>query len=92
MGVVPCCLSEWFFLGGGVRCSGEALHRLNGFILPHHDWLQDRCSILRARVRTSLALLISNGFELSGQGYDHSVSIRSASLVCCSELLAGAQS
>ena len=31
MGVVSCCLSEWFFLGGGIRCGGEALYGVNGF-------------------------------------------------------------
>ena len=30
-----------------------------------------------------------NRFELSGQGYDHSISIRHASLVRCSDWLAG---
>jgi len=31
-----------------------------------------------------------NGFELSGQGYDHPISIRHATLVRCSEWLCGA--
>jgi hypothetical protein len=36
---------------------------------------------------TTIGMGWTNGFELSGQGYDHSVSIRRASLFRCSEWL-----
>ena len=35
--------------------------------------------------------MLPNGFELSGQGYDHSVLFRHASLVRCSEWLGSAR-